>query len=304
MVSAIILTDPTVKTVLESPRPNPGDNVYRTAEPLHGGFEDFEQLAYFSSNTPVVGWDKSSMLQSIVHYFQKHPPGFDVTQPTILSIGYYPLRIVMAEWMLYSQLVSRYLKYYEYSLQALHRRPHESDIVDLQRWRRRISQSQHKLHLLAEFIDHWLPAEPGNKQPWEMLLKDIGYIRSQLQAYSSSMERAVPVATAMVQLLDAKNSVRQAANVTLLTYIALVFVPLSWVTGLFSMSDGYSPGQEHFWLYFATALPLALVVLLVSAVPFYQPDSEGSWGKFFEGLFRRLKKLSWKNHSPKGTETV
>lgn len=176
--------------------------------------------------------------------------------------------------MLYLHLVSRYLKYYEYSLQTLHSRPHESDIMDLQRWRRRIDQSQHKLNLLDEFIEHWLPEDPDNKQPWEMLLRDIRYVRSQLREYSSSMERTVPVATAMVQLLDAKHSARQAANVTLLTYIALVFVPLIWVSGLFSMSERYSPGQEKFWVYFATALPLLLVVLLVSLIPFYKPDSD------------------------------
>jgi hypothetical protein len=64
--------------------------------------------------------------------------------------------------------------------------------------------------------------------------------------------------------------VLQAANITRLTYIALVFVPLSWVTGLFSMSEHYSPGQEQFWIYFATALPLLLVVLLFSIFPFHQ----------------------------------
>lgn len=103
-----------------------------------------------------------------------------------------------------------------------------------------------------------------------MILSDIDYLQSHLREYSFSMERAVPVATAMVQLLDVQQSGRHAANVTLLTYIALVFVPLSWVTGLFSMSERYSPGQENFWVYFATAVPLCLVVLFVSVVPYYR----------------------------------
>lgn len=244
------------------------------------------------------------MLLSIVHYLQNNPPGFSATEPTILSIGYYPVRIVMAEWMLYSHLVSRYLKYYEYSIQTLHRRPHESDIMDLQRWRRRLNQSQHKLHLLSEFIRHWLPADTDGRRPWEMMLQDISYMRSQLQSYSASMERTVPVATAMVQLLDAKNSARQAANVTLLTYIALVFVPLSWVTGLFSMSESYSPGQEHLWVYFATALPLSLVVLLVSFVPFYKSDSEGRLTKSCKGLLQQLRNSFWKKRNQESTETV
>lgn len=244
------------------------------------------------------------MLSSMIHYFQRHPPGLVATEPTILSLGYYPIRIVMAEWMLYSHLVSRYLKYYEYSLQTLHSRPHESDMMDLQRWRRRINQSQHKLHLLAEFIEYWLPADRDNKKPWEMLLKDIGYIRSQLREYSSSMERTVPVATAMVQLLDTKQSARQAANVTLLTYIALVFVPLSWVTGLFSMSEPYSPGQKHFWVYFATSMPLLVVVLLVSLIPFLKPGPLVRMRHSFLRCLPQVGNLSWRRFGHKSRDVV
>lgn len=162
--------------------------------------------------------------------------------------------------------MSRYLKYYEYSFQDVHNRLHNSDIVDLQRWRRCSKQSQHKLHLLSEFISYWEPAE-SNKQPWDMMLKDIDYIRAQLRDYSRSIEQMVPVATSMVQLLDTRHSISQAAYITRLTYIALVFIPLSWVAGLFSMAETYSPGQERFWVYFATATPLLLTVLLFSAFP-------------------------------------
>jgi hypothetical protein len=138
--------------------------------PLHGGFEDFEQPASFSSfglsrDNCFTLWDKSSMLASLLHYFQNQPPGFAVAEPSILSLGYYPIKIVLAEWISYMHLASRYLKYYEYSLQDMHNRLHNSDIVDLQRWRRRSKQSQHKLHLLSVFISYWLSAET-DKQPW------------------------------------------------------------------------------------------------------------------------------------------
>lgn len=80
----------------------------------------------------------------------------------------------------------------------------------------------------------------------------------------------VPMATSMVQLLDSRRSMREAANVSRLTFIALVFVPLSWVASLFSMSDSFSPGHENFWVYFVTALPVLFLVLLLSAVQWHQ----------------------------------
>jgi hypothetical protein len=238
------------------------------SKPLQGGFEDFEQSMSFASfrfTTDDHSWEKNSMLSSLLHYFRNQPPGFAAPQPSILSLGYYPVRIVLAEWILYTHLMSRYFKYYEYSLQDIQNQLHDSDIVNLQRWRRRIVQSQHKLRLLSEFTDYWLHQET-NKQPWSIVLKDINYILSQLEYYGHSLEQIIPVATSMVQLFDARRSMLEAANVSWLTYIALVFVPLSWVASLFSMSDDYSPGHEYFWVYFATALPVLLLVLLLSAL--------------------------------------
>ncbi|KAK3322673.1 hypothetical protein B0H66DRAFT_212090 [Apodospora peruviana] len=266
----LVLVDPAVKTVIETLRS--GDRRAYPSVLLHGGFEDFVQSASPTSFTSVTSdrsWDKKSILSSLIHYFRNQPPGFVTSEPSILSFGYYPIRIVLAEWILYTNLMSRYFKYYEYTLHDIENRLHDSDIIDLQRWRRRSMQSQHKLILLSEFVDYWLPQE-ADKQPWNLTLKDIKHVLSQLEHYNRSLEHMIPVATSMVQLLDSRRSMLEATNVSRLTFIALVFVPLSWVASLFSMSENYSPGHKNFWVYFATALPVLFVVLLLSAVQWSQ----------------------------------
>ena len=130
-------------------------------------------------------------------------------------------------------------------------------------------QSQYKLVLLSEFVDYWLPQE-ADKQPWNLIQRDIKHVLSQLEHYNCSLEHMVPVATSMVQLLDSRRWMLEAANVSRLTFIALVFVPLSWVASMFSMSENYSPGHENFWVYFATALPVLFLVLFLSAVQWDQ----------------------------------
>uniref|UniRef100_A0A8H7K3L3 Uncharacterized protein n=1 Tax=Bionectria ochroleuca TaxID=29856 RepID=A0A8H7K3L3_BIOOC len=100
-----------------------------------------------------------------------------------------------------------------------------------------------------------------------MLLKDIQYIQKQLDDYSRSLEQMLTVATSMVQLLDSRRSILEAVSVRRLTYIALVFVPLSWVSSLFSMSDTYLPGHGRFWVYFAVALPLICLCFLYEVWP-------------------------------------
>ncbi|KAM7210042.1 hypothetical protein V8F06_014574 [Rhypophila decipiens] len=266
----LILVDPAVKTVVEILCS--GDRKVYPSMLLHGGFEDFEQSTSFASSTSTIAnrsWDKKSMLSSLIHYFRNEPPGFVSSGPSILSMGYYPIRIVLAEWILYTHLMSRYFKYYECTLHDIENRMHDSDIIDLQRWRRRSMQSQHKLILISEFVDYWLPQE-ADRQPWNHALKDIKHVLSQLEHYNRSLEHMVGVATSMVQLLDSRRSMLEAANVSRLTFIAVVFVPLSWVASLFSMSENYSPGQRNFWVYFATALPVLLLVLLLSALRWNQ----------------------------------
>ncbi|KAK4040860.1 hypothetical protein C8A01DRAFT_15321 [Parachaetomium inaequale] len=270
----LVLVDPPATTVVETL--GSGGRKSYPSMLLHGGFEDFEHSTSFASFGSITSDrlpDKKSMLSNLLHYFRHQPPGFTMAEPSILSLGYYPIRIVLAEWNLYTHLMSRYFKYYEYTLHDTENRLHGSDIIDLQRWRRRSMQSRHKLTLLSEFIDHWLQQE-AEKEPWNLALKDIKHTLSQLEHYNRSLEHMIPVATSMVQLLDSRRSMLEAANVSRLTLIALVFVPLSWVASLFSMSEDYSPGRKNFWVYFATALPVLILVLSLSAVQWDQLEGK------------------------------
>ncbi|KAL8364820.1 hypothetical protein RB595_003884 [Gaeumannomyces hyphopodioides] len=290
----LILTDPPIKAAVE--RLKPGGRKMHPSRPLHGGFEDFMTPMPFSSFEKASctdSWpeeEKNCMLDSLVRYLSKESPPCLATTAVapspdlILAFGYYPIRIVLAHWVMYIQLTSRFLKFYEYSLLDVGARL-QKDLVDLQRWRRRCKQSIYKVESLAVAVKYWLDefdrGNPGEnadsnrankldkvqlQRCWGSVLQDIGQIKAQLQGYNKSLEQMIPVATSMVQLMDARQSLLHASNTTRLTYIALVFVPLSWVAGIFSMTDEYQPGKEKFWVYFAVGLPLVLVTLLGSAL--------------------------------------
>ncbi|RFN51768.1 zinc transport protein zntb [Fusarium flagelliforme] len=229
-----------------------------SAQHLHGGFEDVATSHRISTSTSQ--WNRDSMLDSLTHYLCSQ--GSNDMPLKILDFAYYPIRITLSEWNLYMHLISRYSKHYEYSLQDITSRLHGEDIVDLQRWRRRLKQSRHKLTLVAEFVEQ----NDDGKMAWKMIFKDINYLQNQFQDYGQSLEQMVTVATTMIQLLDSRRSILEAVNVRRLTYIALVFAPLAWVASLFSMEDAYLPGNDRFWIYFATALPLIAVVILFSAL--------------------------------------
>ena len=52
-----------------------------------------------------------------------------------------------------------------------------------------------------------------------------------------------------------------------ITTLALVFVPLSFISSLFGMKDVNAPGGGLFWVYFAVAVPVTLLVYLVARPP-------------------------------------
>ncbi|EYB27130.1 hypothetical protein FG05_04860 [Fusarium graminearum] len=257
----LVLVDSPAHIAVNTSRP-------QSATVLHGGFEDVatSRVSLQTSGGHDV-WKRDSMLQSLVHYLQHTRPLRDTTTPiSMLDLVYYPIRITLAHWNSYIHLISRYSKHYEYSLQDISTRLYSSDITDLQRWRRRIRQSRHKLTLLTEFCKFWLSQEDidSHKTTWNSFLRDIDYLQDQLQDYKQSLEQMVTVATSMVQLLDSRQSIVEAVSVRRLTYLALTFAPLAWVASLFSMSEPYLPGHNGFWVYFATAIPLLCVVFLLS----------------------------------------
>ncbi|KLU92676.1 hypothetical protein MAPG_11664 [Magnaporthiopsis poae ATCC 64411] len=292
----LILTDPPIKVAVE--RLKPDGRKMHPSRPLHGGFEDFMAPTSFSSfekasrTDPWSEEEKNCMLDSLVRYLSKDGPRLATAAAApspdlILAFSYYPIRIALAHWVMYTQLTSRFLKYYEYSLSDVGARLHK-DLVDLQRWRRRCKQSIYKVESLAVAVNYWLheldrgaPKEddysscPARVRYWESVLQDIGQINAQLQGYNKSLELMIPVATSMVQLMDARESLLHASNTTRLTYIALIFVPLSWVASIFSMTDEYQPGREKFWVYFAIGLPLVLVILLASTLRFSSAKALG-----------------------------
>ncbi|KAF5240680.1 hypothetical protein FAUST_4206 [Fusarium austroamericanum] len=256
----LVLVDSPAHTAVDTSRP-------QSATVLHGGFEDVATSHSLQTQGGHGLRRRGSMLESLVHYLQyQRPQGLTNSPMSMLHLVYYPIRITLAHWNSYIHLISRYSKNYEYSLQDISSRLYSSDITDLQRWRRRIRQSRHKLTLLAEFCKFWISQEgvDSNKTTWNSFLRDIDYLQYQLQDYNQSLEQMVTVATSMVQLLDSRQSIFEAVSVRRLTYLALTFAPLAWVASLFSMSEPYLPGHNGFWVYFATAIPLLCVVFLLS----------------------------------------
>ena len=200
------------------------------------------------------------------YWTQDTPPSIDPDRDLLLYLCYYPLKIVAAEWINYTGVMDRTIKKYEYSNKdfsqfhlALDKL--DSDMKDLQTWRRRVVRSQQKIKVVSEFLQKFDTNEA--RDLWE----DFQYISAMITECGRLLETTIPLVTSFVQVIDSRRAFVEATNVTRLTTLALVFVPLSFISSLFSMKDVNAPGGDLFWVYFAVAVPVTLVVYLIARPP-------------------------------------
>jgi hypothetical protein len=75
--------------------------------------------------------------------------------------------------------------------------------------------------------------------------------------------------------------------VKILTLVALIFVPLSFTSGLFSMGDDYLPGRDQFWVFFAVAIPLIILIFAIAELIDLGHGRDGVWSG--QNYARRVK---------------
>lgn len=208
-----------------------------------------------------LGNNFDPLIKKLVDFLEVLPPAFSASNPSLHSLAYYPLRVVISEWMSYSLLLSRYVQHYEYTLISFKSSLDEMELIKLQPWRRRCIRSQQRLDLLRMFIQEYTEnrSDVGSNDVWDSILNDVNHVSKQITHWASFLDSMVP-------LLDTHQSLVEAQDVRRLTYLVLVFVPLSLVASIFSMAEKVLPWGSHFWLYFAVSVPFTVMFLVSLAL--------------------------------------
>ena len=261
---------------------------------------DIPSYAEFQSQgSEATNCQSFGLREELLAFFSTAKLEWQTEDPNILYLAHYAIQISINEWMLYGLLMSRYVKYYEYSFPSLGSRLEhfeKSGILDLNRWRRRAQQSIRKLQATRRFVEYWSAKDKSVRDTkfstrsalhdvskWDLIVTDLKYLEEQIDQHARSLEALNPIITSLVQLIDSRKSIMQAEDIKRLTYIAIAFVPLTYITGIFSMSEPYSPGNERFWVYWATALPISALIMGVLVL-----------GDRITAIFAFLKQSRWK----------
>lgn len=185
--------------------------------------------------------------------------------------------MIAAEWMTYLELMYHSIKQYEYYPGNVQHAMGQitiliADIYALQQWTRRCMATAQKIRYVIEFLEHRVTRNEDMEYS-ALSTEDYKQIAVSIDAYSRRLEALVSVATSLVQAIDSRRSLTETISISRLTYLALSFIPLTFVSGLFSMNDNIASGGRLFALYFAISIPLCILVLLIVHPPTSTPGA-------------------------------
>ncbi|PYI06018.1 hypothetical protein BO78DRAFT_419126 [Aspergillus sclerotiicarbonarius CBS 121057] len=226
-----------------------------TPKPCHlfqGGYEDFLDL------TPTSEWDpiyspRRGLFEDLVYCWQtERPTSFNIVKPSTISLAYYPIQIILSEWINSLTALDLHIKHHETIIGSLPDQPNHlphlnqtsSNLSALMTWHRRIRTFITHITQTHHFLQH------QEKTPFDLLQSSETITTTLTQLSSTLSTTLIPTAASLAQLLELKRTESQTFRVNQLTYLAFGFVPLSFVTSLYGMSDDFAPGGKKFWQWF------------------------------------------------------
>jgi Mg2+ and Co2+ transporter CorA len=125
--------------------------------------------------------------------------------------------------------------------------------------------------MIGETIDQALPAasrltssQKGEENAMDAILPDFKRVRSSLNELQNRVDRLTEVVASEISTEDSRRGLEENHNLARLTWLATTFIPLSFVTGFFSMTPEIAELRVTYGWYFVVAVPLTLVVMVIA----------------------------------------
>lgn len=215
------------------------------------------------------GPPRTSTFEDVIHYTSALTPE-EITiiakDPRLLFKK--TLMIVCAEWYTLVKYATTRLTQIEWEIENPDLQGENGGlqvtIKKLHSWRRRfpifrtiISETLEKIIKRENFM-----ACPGNHVL--DLQRDFEILFSSIEDLQLRADRIMAVVTAVMSIEESKKAFEQNRSLARLTWLAITFAPLSFITGLFSMNNDLSTLITTFRIFFAVALPLTVMVLFLT----------------------------------------
>jgi Mg2+ and Co2+ transporter CorA len=125
------------------------------------------------------------------------------------------------------------------------------------------------------------------------LEEDHQYVLDNVSISISRIEKNITLLMALVTIGEGRQGFQENRGIALLTLVATIFLPSETVATILGLQTQYGPGANNFWVLWAVALPLTVVVI---AIPFLYPTGSTTlnqlWARYFQAKPRRVCKPS------------
>ena len=222
------------------------------------------------------GPSRESLFDDILFYW-KHIDRFPNLRSSIFEsptgffdgASFFLKSIIAANWMQFLVYFDEIIDRLEYALaradiNALN--GVENHLVDVAHWHRRCwkscEQVEHAIHALQS--NSHLNQDSFHLTTGSVFtnVNDFVYIHKKLCALTKRCQRLSLSLTNVISVIQSRQASEEAHSLKILTLLGMLFVPLTFLSGIFSMSGDFLPGQSRFWVYIVVSIPAIIMVFL------------------------------------------
>ncbi|KAH7269633.1 uncharacterized protein BKA55DRAFT_17874 [Fusarium redolens] len=288
--SVLILCDPPFRKAHIWQKPQPKSETWSlktiefSAPPFQGGYADFIPSPW-TVRSRTSGPSRECLYDDLLHYYTECYNDMSARQAALLDITVFMRKIIASHYMLLIEYHDALLSTMAFPLQrkdnfaSVQTTSLEASWSNIQLLCSRLSRyikdvSQIMLQLHIKFDD---PVVPTDYAQWTESESDFQYIYMRLQSLRQRAEFLSESLTGVTGINGAARSIREAKTIKTFTIVALIFIPLSFSTSLFSMSERYLPGEKNFGVFFSVSLPLLVFIFAVILLFDLGYDENSSW---------------------------
>ena len=237
--------------------------------PVWGGYRNFIDCPSMTVLPMPRGPPRTSTFEDIIYYTTTLTPEeiSDIpNDPRLLFKK--TLMIVCAEWYTLVMYAKTRLTQLEWEIENPELQGNNGGlqvtIKKLHGWRRRFPIFGTILSGMLEKVVKRENFMSSPKNHLRDLQRDYEILLSNIQNLQIRADRIMAVVTAVMSIEESKKAFEQNRSLARLTWLAITFAPLSFITGLFSMNNDLSTLVPTFRVFFAVALPLTALVLFLT----------------------------------------
>jgi Mg2+ and Co2+ transporter CorA len=214
-------------------------------------------------------------------------------------IFYEGYRIIASEWLVVNEYVKRELANIERHLEKKEStfQELEQHLKELYRIRRRCNKDRELVIEAASQCEKrgqalWPTSKGiphGNadaitfaERHAQELEDDFKYVLSNMSISISRIEKDINLLMALVAISEGRQGLQENRGISFLTLVATIFLPSETVATVLGIQTQYGPGAHNFWMLWAVALPLTILVI---TIPFSYPTASARlnhlWAKYF-----------------------